>query len=123
MEEFRELFLLIKEYIQKQKENLSLGAAESMTRLLFALALGLMLFLLGSIVLLLGSFALAFWINDAMDSTVMGFAILAAAILLLTIILWLMRRQWVLQPIARLMVQIFISTDVPKDNNQSSTQK
>lgn len=121
MEEFRELFLLVKEYIQKQKESISLGAAESMTRLLFALTVGFLLFLLGSIVLLLGSFALAFWLNEIMDSTTIGFAILAGAILMLTIILWLMRRRWILQPIAKLMVHIFINTDLPQDNTQSST--
>lgn len=121
MEEFRELFLLVKEYIQKQKESISLGAAESMARLLFALTLGFLLFLLGSIVLLLGSFALAFWLNEVMDSTTIGFAILAGAIFMLTIILWLMRRRWILQPIAKLMVHIFINTDLPQDNTQSST--
>ena len=121
MEEFRELFLLVKEYIQKQKESISLGAAESMTRLLFSLTVGFLLFLLGSIVLLLGSFALAFWINEVMDSTTIGFAILAGVIFMLTIALWLMRRRWVLQPIAKLMVHIFINTDLPQDNTQSST--
>ena len=123
MEEFKELFLLFKEYIQKQRENIALGAAESMTRLFFAATTALILLILGGIALLLASFALAFWINDVTDSAIVGFGALAGGILLLAIIFWFMRRQWVLQPIARLMVHIFLDAGQTVENTSPTPRQ
>lgn len=123
MEEFRELFLLLKEYIQKQRENISLGAAESMTRLFFAATMGLILLMLGGIALLLASFALAFWINELTQSAVIGFGSLACAIILITLLFWAMRKQWVLQPIARLMVRIFLDADQAAEDNTTTPKQ
>lgn len=123
MEEFKELFLLIKEYIQKQRENIALGAAESMTRLFFAATIAMILLILGGIALLLASFALAFWINQVTDSAIIGFGALAGGILLLAIVFWFMRKQWVLQPIARLMVRIFLETDQTAEKTPSTPQQ
>ena len=123
MEEFKELFLLIKEYIQKQRENITLGAAESMTRLFFAATIAMILLILGGIALLLASFAVAFWINQVTDSAIIGFGALAGGILLLAIIFWFMRRQWVLQPIARLMVHIFLDAGQTVENTSPTPRQ
>jgi protein-S-isoprenylcysteine O-methyltransferase Ste14 len=120
LEEFKELFILIREYLQKQKEHLTLGAAESMTRLFFAAAVGLVLILLGGITLLLACFALAFWINEATGSTYIGFGVLAGVVLLLTALFWLKRKQWVLQPVAKLMVRIFLDSGAETTNTDSA---
>lgn len=122
MEEFRELFILFREYLQKQREHITLSAAESMTRLLFAATVGLILMLLGSTVLLLTSFALAFWINETTGSTFMGFGILACAVLLLLTLFWFKRKQWVLQPIAKLMVQIFLEAEEENATSNTTTK-
>ncbi|MBO5794501.1 MAG: hypothetical protein IIV01_01415 [Bacteroidaceae bacterium] len=121
MEEFKELFLLLKEYIQKQKENMTLGAAESMTKVFFAVAMGALLLFFGGTILLLGSIALSFWIKEQTGSFVIGFSSTAGVFLILAFLVWLMRRRLVLQPIARLMVRIFLDSDqVPENNNQIS---
>lgn len=122
MEEFRELFILFREYLQKQREHITMSAAESMTRLLFAATMGLILMLLGSTVLLLTSFALAFWINETTGSTFMGFGILACAVLLLLTLFWFKRKQWVLQPIAKLMVQIFLEAEEENATSNTTTK-
>lgn len=119
MEDFKELFLLIKEYIQKQREHITLGAAESLTRLLFVVTVGLVLMLLGSIILLLASFALAYWINETTESTYIGFGVLAGTVLLITALFWCRRKQWVLQPIAKLIVHILL--DAEEENTQSNS--
>ena len=53
MDEFKKLFLLLKEYLEAQKDNMALAAAESMTVMLSAVALGFILILLASVLLLL----------------------------------------------------------------------
>lgn len=123
MEEFKEIFLLIKEYIQKQKENISLGAAESMTRLFYAATLGIVMLVLVGIALLLASFAIAFWINQVTDSAILGFAALAGIMLFIALISWGMRRKLILQPIARMMVRIFLEADMPGNNNTPKAQQ
>lgn len=102
---------------------MALGAAESMTRLFFAATIGIILLILGGIALLLASFALAFWINEVTGSAVIGFGSLAGGVLLLTIIFWIMRKQWVLQPIARMMVRIFIDADQSGETNTTTPKQ
>lgn len=121
MEEFKEIFLLIKDYIQKQKENITLGATENAIKLFYVASMGLIVFMLSSIILLLASFALAFWINDITGSNIIGFGSLAGAILVLTLLLWFKRKQWVLQPIARMIVRILLD-NTPTETNNSTTQ-
>ena len=123
MEEFKEIFLLIKEYIQKQKENISLGAAESMTRLFYVATVGIVMIVLVGIALLLASFALAFWINEVTDSAILGFASLAGIMLFIALISWGMRRRLILQPIARMMVRIFLEADIPGNDNTPKVQQ
>ena len=123
MEEFKELFLLLKEYLQKQKENISLGAAESMTKLFFAATMGIVMIVLGGITMLLVCFALAFYINEVTGSAVIGFGSLAGAIFLISVVFWFKRKQWVLQPIARLMVRIFLDATESRENNTSTAQQ
>lgn len=123
MEDFKEFFLLLKEYVSKQKENAALGAAESMTTLLSAVATASIVILLGSIILLLAGFALAFLIGELTNSISMGFGALAIVVLLLLILFWVKRRQWVLQPIAKLMVQIFLERQDSSSADDSNAGK
>jgi hypothetical protein len=78
-----------------------------------------LLFLVGS-ALLLCSFAIAFWIKEKTGSIVIGFSSMAGVVLSLALMVWLMRRSLVLQPIARLMVRIFLDTEQVTDNNNQT---
>ena len=46
MDEFKRLFLLLKDYLEAQKDNVALATAESMTVMLSAVAVGLIFILL-----------------------------------------------------------------------------
>ncbi|MBR6845876.1 MAG: hypothetical protein IKM92_04595 [Bacteroidaceae bacterium] len=108
MDEFKKLFLLLKEYLEAQKDNMALAAAESMTVMLSAVALGFILILLASVLLLLLSFALAHVVAEYSNSAALGFASQAVLVAIIGMVVWLRRNAWITQPIARLMVQIFI---------------
>ncbi len=109
MEEFKKLFLLLKEYIEKQKEDMTLGAVESLTKVLSALIVGAILFSFGCIVLLLACIALAFLVAEYTQSNAIGFASISGIILLVVLMFWFNRKRWVVQPIARLMVTTLLS--------------
>lgn len=119
MEEFKKLFLLLKEYLEAQKDNMALGAAESMTVMLSAVTVGLVLIMIGSIVLLLVSFALAHTVAEYTGSTALGFASQAVLVAVIGLAVWVRRNAWVTQPIARLMVHIFIERH---DNGKEETK-
>ncbi|MBP3688746.1 MAG: hypothetical protein J6I54_02025 [Bacteroidaceae bacterium] len=108
MEEFRKLFLLLKEYLEAQKDNMALGAAESITVMLSAVTLGFVLIMLASVVLLLASFALAHTVAEYSGSAALGFASQAVLVAIIGIAVWFRRNAWITQPIARLMVHIFL---------------
>ncbi len=108
MDEFKRLFLLLKDYLEAQKDNVALATAESMTVMLSAVAVGLIFILLASVLLLLLSFAMAHVVAEYCNSTALGFASQAVLVTIIGVVVWLRRNAWITQPIARLMVRIFI---------------
>lgn len=96
-----------KHYWELQKQYLSLHSAEVLTRLLSTVALILILILVGSLVLLFGSFALAYWLGDLLGSSVLGFGIIALALLLVGLIVFANRKSWIVRPTTRFMVGLF----------------
>ena len=108
MDEFKKLFLLLKDYLEAQKGNMALAAAESMTVMLSAVAIGFIFILLASVLLLLLSFALAHVVAEYSNSAALGFASQAVLVAVIGLIVWIRRNAWITQPIARMMVHIFI---------------
>ena len=110
------MFLLLKEYIDKQKEDMTLGAAESLTKVLSALIIGAILFSFGCIILLLACIALAFFIGERTGSNATGFGVVAGIILALVLVFWFNRKRWVMQSIAGLMLNVFFGQQHSEDN-------
>ena len=87
MDDFKVLFLQLRDYLRLQKENAAMGAAEGLTVVLSAVAIGFVI------------------INVAL-----------AVLLLLGVVFWLKRRDWITNPIARLMVMVFMSDGDKKED-------
>ena len=101
------LFEQIRRYFTLQKEYLSLNGVEMLTRLFTAIVLAVILILAGFLVILFGCFALAYWIGTLLDSTVLGFAIIAGVMLLVALLVWANRMSWIVQPTTRFMIGLF----------------
>ena len=101
------LFEQVRRYFALQKDYLSLHGVEMLTRLFTAIALAVILILAGFLVILFGSFALAYWIGSLLDSTVLGFAIIAGALLLVALLIWANRSAWIVRPVTRFMIGLF----------------
>lgn len=111
-EDIREIILEVKHYLNLQKKYLAIDAAEKTTIILSAVAIAAICILLSSITLLLGTFALAYWIGDLLDSLPLGFLAMAFIIALLLLLFYCKRKTWIVQPLARMMAQMFV------DNNE-----
>ena len=65
----------------------------------------------GSIVLLFLTFALAYYLGDVLGSLSLGFGLISAFILLLTVIFYLNRNRMVIQPMARFMTKLILTKE------------
>ena len=111
-EDIREIILEIKHYLNLQKKYLAIDAAEKATAILSAVAIAAICILLSSTILLFCTFALAYWIGDLLNSLPLGFAAMAIVVALVLILFYRKRKAWVIQPLARMMAQLFV------DNNE-----
>jgi hypothetical protein len=110
-EDIREIILEVKHYLSLQKKYLAIDAAEKITKILSVVTIAAICILLGSTILLLGTFALAYWVGDLLNSLPSGFAIMAIVVALILVLFYSKRNVWVIQPLARMMAQLFV------DNN------
>lgn len=109
IESIGKLLLEFKKYLELQKEFVKLDATEKMTVILSAILIVTVLLLLGSIVLLFLTFALAYYLRDVLGSLSLGFGLISAFILLLTVIFYLNRNRMVIQPMARFMTKLILT--------------
>lgn len=110
-EDIREIILEVKHYLSLQKKYLAIDAAEKITKILSVVTIAAICILLGSTILLLGTFALAYLVGDLLNSLPSGFAIMAIVVALILVLFYSKRNVWVIQPLARMMAQLFV------DNN------
>lgn len=96
IEESRQYVGLQKRYMQKELSN-------RLTTLLSAIAIAAVLILLGSIVLLLLCFTLAYFIGQMLGSTALGFVCMTGTALLTLLVVYLNRGRWISRPLARLV--------------------
>ena len=108
-EQMTHLFAEARDYWQLQKKYLSLHGSEVLSRLFSTIALWAIFILVGFMVLLFASFALAIWIGQMLDSQMAGFAIIAAALLFLTFLVYVNRMSWIVMPTTRFMVNLLAS--------------
>lgn len=111
IESIGKLLLEFKKYLELQKEFVKLDATEKMTVILSAILIVTVLLLLGSIVLLFLTFALAHYLGDVLGSLSLGFGLISAFILLLTVIFYLNRNRMVIQPMARFMTKLILTKE------------
>jgi len=106
-----QLFEQARRYLTLQKDYLSLHGVEVLTRLFSTIALAAILILVGFLVILFGSFALAYWIGSLLNNQILGFAIIAGVLLLCALLVWANRQAWIIIPTTRFMVNL-LSTHV-----------
>lgn len=110
-ESLRKFWLETKGYLELQKEYLTLDAAEKLIVLLSAAALGAICLVIGAMALFFLLFALAAWVGQLSGSVALGFLIMGVVLLLLMAIVYFKRKQWIVQPLARLVVGLFVHDD------------
>ena len=114
----KDLIAEIKSYILLQKRCMALDIAEKLIVLLSAIVVGALCLILGAIVLFFCSLALAFWIGNMCGNILWGFLCVGAITALLAIIVYCNRNRWITQPLARMIVKLFITPDDEYDEKR-----
>ncbi len=116
IDSMHKLFLELKNYLELQKRFVMLDAAEKLTVLLSAIAIGAVALILISMLLLFATFALAYYIGDLLHSLPLGFALIAIFLGVLLLFFYINRNKFVIQPLARLMASLFINQKSTHDD-------
>ena len=114
-ENIKDIILELKNYLNLQKKYLAIDAAEKTTIILSAAAIAAICILLGAIILLFCTFALAYWVGDLLDSLPLGFLSMAVIVAFMFLLFYCKRKAWIIQPLARMMAQLFVDNNEEKE--------
>ena len=102
------LWAEIKNYLELQKQYLMMDTAEKLTVLLSTIAIAVLCMTLGAMALFFMLFSLATWIGQIAGNAFLGFLAMGVILLLLMAIVYARRKKWIIQPLSRLVVGLFI---------------
>ena len=121
--QFRTLFTELQRYLRLQKRYLALDTAEKLATLLSTVAVVLVCFVLGAIMLFFMTFALALWIGRMVDNAALGFLSIGVVLLLSLYVFYKNRTRWIIMPIARFVVNIFVHAETEAFNEENEEEE
>ena len=101
---FKRLFDQVKVYLNLRIDYLRLYVAEYLIRFFSSLVLWMVIFLFLFFVLVFGSFAFAYWFGELTGRWSVGFLIIAGIYLLLSVLIYIFRRPFIVKPFTRLII-------------------
>lgn len=118
-----ELFLELKTYYERQKEHKTYLIAEQLTRVISSLAIVMVVFVLALVIFVFLGMAVVQWLRNIIDSVAVCYLIYALFLLLILIVFYLNRRRWIILPLARLMISVFIKAEEESDETNKQSEK
>ena len=117
-QKFRKLLQETKHYLNLQKEYALMDTADKLTVILSTVAISAICFVLCAMILFFLTFALAYWIGNLTGNLSLGFISISALLAIILLIAFKKRNAWVVQPLARMMVRLFVTKE--ETNNEQS---
>ena len=108
IENIAQLIEVLKHYLGLQKEYVKLDVIDKVVRLLTAMALAIVFFLIIIAVLLFLSLGIAFWLSNYVGFT-WAFFILSAVHVVFLCLFITFRKTWIERPIVRFLASLFMS--------------
>ena len=115
---FRKLLQETKHYLNLQKEYALMDTADKLTVILSTVAISAICFVLCAMILFFLTFALAYWIGNLTGNLSLGFISISTLLAIILLIAFKKRNAWVVQPLARMMVRLFVTKE--ETNNEQS---
>lgn len=105
----QDIFNLVKEYLQAQKELTLVTLAEKLTVLLSAIAVAIIMTIIGALALLFLVLTLAHKIEPLVGGMTESYAIITGGLLLLMALTYAFRSRIIYRPITKFLVRLLIS--------------
>ncbi len=121
-ENIGKLFVETGEYAGLYKQYAQKKLSEKVTSLLSGIVVAFVLILIGSAVLLLLFFALAYWLGDVLGSMPLGFACLTLFSFVVLLIVYFCRSRWIVAPITRLVANAIDDASVKETTDELETK-
>jgi hypothetical protein len=102
--QFKQLLEQVKVYLNLRVSYLRLQVAEYLIKFFSGFVLWMVIFLFLFFVLVFGSFAFAYWFGDMTGKLSLGFLIVAGFYVLLAVLIYILRRQLLTRPFARMII-------------------
>ncbi len=109
IENFQQLFIEFKKYLELQKEYTQLELTEKLTILLSTLITILILVILGMVALFYLLFALAYILEPLVGGLMISFTIIAGINVLLIALIAIFRKQLIVAPMVNFLASLFLS--------------
>lgn len=122
-EQFRTLLQEVRRYLLLQKHFVALDVAEKLIVLLSTIAIAVVCFVLGAMILFFLTFALAYWIGQLANSMAIGFLTISAVLALSMFIFYKNRTRWIIHPLSRLVANLFVSGEEESTEEQDENEQ
>ena len=109
------LFKEVRKYIELQGQYVKLDLVEKLTILLSTLILILIIIILSMMALFYFSFMLVYALAPLVGSLIGGYAIIGGVVLLLAMLIYRMRKQWIFQPMVHFLARLFLDAPASKE--------
>lgn len=109
IENFKQLFIDFRKYLELQKEYTKLDLVEKLTILLSTLIMVLVLIILAMVALFYLLFALAYVLEPLVGGLTISFAIIGCINILLIIIVATFRKQLIISPMVKFLANLFLN--------------
>lgn len=113
---FGRLIQEVRRYLTLQKEYVMMDTADKLTVILSTVAIAIICLTLGAMALFFITFALAYWIGAVIENLPLGFLSIAILHLALLTLFYYNRNRWIIQPLARIIVRLFINKEEEEGN-------
>ena len=112
-ETLTDLVIELKHYYECQKQHKKYLVAEQTTHVISSLAIAVVMAVLLLTIFAFLGMAAAHWLSTLFGSLALGFLLYAVFLACVLGIFYLNRRRWIILPIARMMIHVFIKDGPP----------
>ena len=108
-----------KQYVDQQKQLVKLEVAEKSAQMISSAVTGVVMSVVGLMVLLFASLALAFFLGDLFDSIALGFLAVTVLYVIMALVVNAMKRSLVTNPVLSAVITKFFDDSNTDDNAQN----
>jgi len=122
-ENFRSLFSEIRQYLTLQKRYVSLDIADKLVVILSTIAIVCVCFTLVVLILFFLSMVFALWLGQLFENLVLGYLVIVLILVSALLIFYANRTRWIVQPLAKMMMNLFTETATSKDKTNEQKKE